>query len=129
MAGQCMCGWVRDEQGRLFEQDTGWFAGYEKRGRRRIPAWMMELEGQPCFYCGNVATTKDHKIPKSRGGRNTRDNIVPACEPCNNLKGSRTVAEFIAYTESLMWAERERERELQKELREVLQFGWIQIPA
>ena len=30
--------------------------------------------------------TKDHVIPISKGGHNTKENIVPACQSCNNKK-------------------------------------------
>jgi len=32
--------------------------------------------------------TMDHKIPKSRGGANTYENLRVACSPCNNLRGN-----------------------------------------
>jgi hypothetical protein len=32
--------------------------------------------------------TKDHKIPKSRGGLDTMDNYQTYCSRCNNLKGN-----------------------------------------
>ena len=32
-------------------------------------------------------------MPKSRGGRDTWENLVAACVPCNNRKGSRTPEE------------------------------------
>ncbi len=53
-----------------------------------------------CFYCGVVLTLKnrtlDHKIPLSRGGTNTINNVVPACRPCNNRKLRMTPEEFLA---------------------------------
>lgn len=41
-----------------------------------------------CTYCGDPATTTDHVIPRSRGGTNTKDNLVPACATCNSLKSN-----------------------------------------
>lgn len=41
-----------------------------------------------CFYCGEPATTRDHVQPRSHGGSNSLDNLVPACARCNSLKGS-----------------------------------------
>ncbi len=46
-----------------------------------------------CQYCGAVAENIDHVIPKSRGGRNSWDNVVAACRICNAVKGSRLVSE------------------------------------
>ena len=47
-----------------------------------------------CHYCGkrfpNRELTVDHVIPRSLGGRDTWENLVTACVPCNSRKGSRT---------------------------------------
>jgi 5-methylcytosine-specific restriction endonuclease McrA len=47
-----------------------------------------------CSYCGAPATTHDHVIPKSRGGSDEPENIVPCCRFCNSRKGRRTVEEW-----------------------------------
>ena len=61
------------------------------------PAWsrsgVMTRDGRRCGYCGNQATTIDHVIPRSQGGKNTWQNTVSACNPCNQRKGRRTPAE------------------------------------
>ena len=47
-----------------------------------------------CAYCLRKPTetepplTKDHFIPRSKNGRNSGTNIVPACEFCNGKKGN-----------------------------------------
>lgn len=47
-----------------------------------------------CQYCGSHdGLTIDHVHPKSRGGRDTWENLVAACVPCNNRKGNRTPTE------------------------------------
>lgn len=57
-------------------------------------------EGQPlkvigeCHYCGGKATTRDHIVPRSKGGKNGNGNIVPACYQCNKRKGSMDYREF-----------------------------------
>ena len=47
-----------------------------------------------CQYCGNVFLsddlTLDHVVPKAHGGKKSWKNIVTACKPCNQKKGSRT---------------------------------------
>lgn len=46
--------------------------------------------------CTGAATTKDHIIPKSRGGKRLHNNTRPACEPCNQRKGNRLDEELRA---------------------------------
>src|SRR5262249_8374885 len=47
-------------------------------------------DGFSCQYCGHANDlTFDHLTPRSKGGRRTWDNIVPACGPCNLRKGGR----------------------------------------
>ena len=54
-------------------------------------------DNNQCQYCGNYFSTDkltmDHVIPKSRGGKNTWENLVAACKKCNQKKGSRTPQE------------------------------------
>ncbi len=61
------------------------------------PAWsragVHARDGRRCGYCGKEATTIDHILPRSRGGRNTWKNTVAACTVCNQRKGDRTPAE------------------------------------
>ena len=47
-----------------------------------------------CAYCGEKpeVLSMDHVIPVSRGGGTTKDNIVPACLPCNRQKNAGTRA-------------------------------------
>lgn len=53
-------------------------------------ALLVEFEFR-CAYClsRGVALQQDHMTPLSRGGSHTRSNVVPACGPCNNRKGTR----------------------------------------
>ena len=47
-----------------------------------------------CQYCGSRdRLTIDHVLPKSRGGRDTWENLVTACTRCNTRKGNRTPEE------------------------------------
>lgn len=47
-----------------------------------------------CQYCGSRSRlTLDHVIPRSRGGPNTWENLIAACESCNGTKGDRTPRE------------------------------------
>jgi 5-methylcytosine-specific restriction endonuclease McrA len=52
---------------------------------------IMEQSGHRCAYCGKpfgatLPPTQDHVIPLSKGGNHTKDNVVPACKPCNSRK-------------------------------------------
>lgn len=50
------------------------------------------------FTCQNCGTKKDlcvdHKIPESRGGNNSMDNLHTLCRPCNSRKGVKTMKEW-----------------------------------
>ena len=50
---------------------------------------VLRRDGNRCAYCGARATTIDHVLPQSRGGRWTWLNTVAACARCNNRKGNR----------------------------------------
>ena len=45
-----------------------------------------------CQYCGqrNIELTMDHVRPRRQGGKQTWENIVSACIPCNHRKAGRT---------------------------------------
>jgi 5-methylcytosine-specific restriction endonuclease McrA len=47
-----------------------------------------------CQYCGVVFSTAkltlDHVLPRSRGGRDTWENLVTCCASCNHRKADRT---------------------------------------
>jgi 5-methylcytosine-specific restriction endonuclease McrA len=46
-----------------------------------------------CQYCGGLAETVDHVVPRSRGGAHTWENVVAACKRCNGRKRDKTPAE------------------------------------
>jgi len=49
-----------------------------------------------CFYCGDRVSRlhREHRVPLSRGGADTAENIVPSCAECNLAKGTLTDEEF-----------------------------------
>ena len=55
---------------------------------------VLRRDGHRCGYCGKTASTIDHVLPRSRGGRDTWENLVACCLRCNNLKGDRTPQEI-----------------------------------
>jgi 5-methylcytosine-specific restriction endonuclease McrA len=62
------------------------------------PAWsrqgVLNRDNRTCGYCGSrEGRTVDHILPTSRGGKNTWQNTVASCDPCNQIKGNRTPQE------------------------------------
>lgn len=106
------------------EERRAWFARDEKvrrtlrervharkRGLDPMPGWaqieIREEFGGRCGYCRQrPATTWDHAVPISKGGRTTPGNVVPACVTCNSSKRDRDLDEWLdekgyAYSEEL----------------------------
>jgi len=55
---------------------------------------VLRRDHHTCQYCGsNKHLTLDHVIPVSKGGVHTWDNIVTACQRCNQHKSNRTPLE------------------------------------
>lgn len=50
-----------------------------------------------CLYCGDQhraqALTRDHVLPRSRGGTDSWNNVATACKRCNQRKDARTPEE------------------------------------
>lgn len=74
------------------------------------PGVLKRDKARGCCYCGSHrATTIDHIVPRSRGGKNAWTNTAACCDPCNQLKGNRTPAEagmVLRYTPTApTWAE------------------------
>lgn len=52
---------------------------------------VLKRDHHTCQYCGSTKhLTLDHVVPRSQGGTHSWDNIVTACERCNQTKGNRT---------------------------------------
>jgi hypothetical protein len=66
---------------------------YSKKYLRTI---VLKRDGR-CVYCGrsDLPLTLDHVIPRAKGGLSVPDNLVAACEPCNQSKGSSGVDEWL----------------------------------
>lgn len=63
---------------------------------------MKLFDKHSCTYCGELANTRDHIIPRTYSGDETfsHDVCVPACKECNCLLGPRayfTIAERAHY--------------------------------
>lgn len=50
-----------------------------------------------CHYCGRTdgSETRDHKVPKTFGGRAFFENIVLCCRMCNMIKSAREYGMFL----------------------------------
>ncbi len=91
--------------------DDLWFDGVSEETLRRERArarelrktrwWQQKTAAGICYYCGcKVAfssLTMDHLIPLARGGRSTKDNLVPSCKACNNKKKTMLPVEWEEY--------------------------------
>lgn len=73
------------------------FFGNHKKGKNKGKCsplrQIFNLYGGVCQYCLKEikysVATKDHVLPKSKGGENFDNNIVLACKKCNNKKAAK----------------------------------------
>lgn len=55
---------------------------------------IFELDNYECVYCeAKHDLSLDHVVPKSRGGKTTKNNLVTACMDCNRRKHTKTPSE------------------------------------
>lgn len=73
------------------------FVHVPRKFRRQVTnTFLFARDGYRCMYCGRHKSnlrgreflTRDHVVPISQGGGNSWENVVTACSPCNNRKGS-----------------------------------------
>lgn len=73
------------------------------RELRKTRWWQQKTAKGLCYYCNKKVaykdTTMDHLVPLARGGRSTRDNLVPSCKECNTMKHSMLPLEWAEYLE------------------------------
>ncbi len=62
----------------------------KSRELRNSRWWKNRVAQGHCHYCGGSflpeELTMDHLVPVSRGGKASRNNVVPACKECNSRK-------------------------------------------
>lgn len=58
--------------------------------------FLAGLYSQQCTYCDSAAQHADHFEPLATGGLHCRDNLVPACGPCNASKKASDPWEWMA---------------------------------
>lgn len=75
------------------------------RELRKSRWWQQKTSTGTCWYCGQKVgfhnLTMDHVIPLARGGRSTKDNLVPCCKDCNTKKKNALPIEWDEYMEEL----------------------------
>lgn len=60
----------------------------------------MRIWDKYCCYCGKPISeksanyTKEHLIPKSKGGNNLPINKKPCCKTCNGWRGNQSLEQF-----------------------------------
>jgi len=66
-----------------------------------IREWEKEQElPKECVYCRSTADlSTDHLIPRSRGGEESADNVVLACQSCNASRGEKGIFEWLGLKE------------------------------
>lgn len=73
----------------------------------KVPV-LRERDGDHCYFCGVLMdfetrkrggnkATHEHLVAVKRGGHNTYENSVLACDRCNSSKGMKSVEEFMAF--------------------------------
>ena len=68
----------------------------------------MARDGARCVWCGRdlggrVAATREHLVPRVKGGPSWLENEVPACRRCNGERGHRSVGEWLDECERRGW--------------------------
>lgn len=58
---------------------------------RKLREQVFNEYGRACAYCGyeDPVMTVDHILPRSRGGQDLLENLLPACRKCNYSRGNR----------------------------------------
>ncbi len=62
---------------------------------------LLELQDYQCAWCGydltkpNARPTRDHVVPKIKGGPTRLENEVASCGSCNRQRGHRSPSQFI----------------------------------
>ncbi len=66
-----------------------------------IREWQKEQElPRACVYCGTDTNLQaDHLVPRSRGGKDSADNMVLACGSCNASRNNRGIFQWLGLKE------------------------------
>lgn len=72
------------------------------RDLRHSSWWKNKLQEAVCYYCEKKTETQfltmDHKVPISKGGKSTKNNIVLCCKDCNTKKQNNIATDMLIKT-------------------------------
>jgi 5-methylcytosine-specific restriction endonuclease McrA len=88
---------MRDDMGvQLIWSDLRRECSYDPDGIGVSLSRLSEAQNHRCAYCGKIMDhpTRDHIIPRSKGGAHSWINIVAACQECNKMKGTQPPHSF-----------------------------------
>lgn len=105
---------IDNPQGCSSDKETGWaFSHYRVRAKSlNLPfdlsrEEVRELVSTPCIYCGAEGHTRKGGFRRNgidrinSAGGYTKDNCVPCCWLCNQIKGRRDVEAFLGWVASV----------------------------
>ncbi|GEA86865.1 HNH endonuclease [Cellulomonas cellasea] len=69
----------------------------------------LDRDGGRCVWCGRpfarlVTPTREHLVPRAKGGPSWLENEVAACRRCNAERGHRSAVEWLEECERRGWA-------------------------
>ena len=72
---------------------------YVRFNKKKIPLNrrnILKRDNHICQYCNSKGKfmTVDHVLPKDKGGRDSWENLVAACVPCNTKKGNKLLKDI-----------------------------------
>ena len=72
---------------------------------RKTQWWKQKCSKGKCYYCKSIMLprdmTMDHIVPVIRGGKSTKNNVVPACKQCNSKKKHSLPMEWEEYLQRM----------------------------
>ena len=84
-----------------------------RQSKKRFRARIYESWNGRCAYCGAIAKSLDHVVPRHKGGLTIIENLVPACLSCNGHKGAED------------WVQWYRKQDFYTVERETMIWFWI----
>lgn len=85
----------------------------KSRELRKSRWWKNRLAQGRCHYCNGSfpadELTMDHIVPVARGGKASRNNVVPCCKECNSRKKYLLPMEWQEYLEQARESDEDRQ--------------------